>query len=347
MATKTVHKTKVHGLINSLKLFRIASRNPWGNYQCVLPIIIPIDHRMFEMKVSRLSVFWSMWTHQIWNEAFCVICVDQHYFKRLLSHLPRNLSSKSKSNRTSTGVDRAYWYVCVPACVCESEKETDDSFWNCRVFIMVFQNGAKGIFLSTCRVRLVSQNLSYFLSFHHNFPTIEVSADHRNLTPYDQLNKQSNTKQEPDYVKMLSKTGRICSLGDMQLPMKKKIESDHAMANLRKCKEILKEHYLKRRTLGDLPKEGCKGPTFMAKTLSNKLEMIMKHKADRVVTVVDNLKTKITMPHCLGETRMYSTSVLDQKPQPYIHVNRWNMKRPSIKSANDQNIRKNRKLKPF
>lgn len=31
MTTKNMHKTKVHGLINSLKLFRIASRNPWGN----------------------------------------------------------------------------------------------------------------------------------------------------------------------------------------------------------------------------------------------------------------------------------------------------------------------------
>lgn len=31
MATKTMHKTKVHGLINCLKLFRIAGRNPYGN----------------------------------------------------------------------------------------------------------------------------------------------------------------------------------------------------------------------------------------------------------------------------------------------------------------------------
>lgn len=234
-------------------------------------------------------------------------------------------------------------------CVCKWERNWRDDtvFAIVSVFIMVFKNGAKGIFLSTCcRVWLVSQYLS-FLSFHHNFATIEVAANHRNSAPYDQLYEQSNTKQEPDYVKMLTKNGRISSLADMDLPMKKKMESDHAMANLRKCKEILKEHYLKRRNLVDLPKEVSKGPTFIAKTLSKKLEMIMAQKADRVVTVVNNLKSKITMPHCLGETRMNSNSVFNQKPQPYIHVNRWNMKGHFVKSTNDQNIRKNRKLKPF
>lgn len=220
-------------------------------------------------------------------------------------------------------------------CVCKSV------FRILNVLILCFQNGAQVIFLCGFFKFLT------FLLFHHNFATIKVAANQRHIESYDQSNKETNTKQGTDYVKMLSKNGRIYSLGDMHLPTKKKIESDHAVANIRKCKEILKEHYLKRRSLEDIPQEGFKGPSFLAKTLSKKLLKIMEHNADRVVTVVGDVKSKAPMPDCLGEKRVYSASVLDQKPQPLLHLNRWNMKGPFSKSINNKNIRKNRKLKPY
>ncbi|XP_034473280.1 uncharacterized protein LOC117780746 isoform X2 [Drosophila innubila] len=155
----------------------------------------------------------------------------------------------------------------------------------------------------------------------------------RNVTSCSQLRKRPQTN-EPDYSKFLSKESAIYMVREAKALNRKsckerRLENEQAEAQLRKCNNILKEHYLQRREQGQKVLNGRFAQLEELPTISKKLKAIMALNATTKpieTTSLDDLK----QCHAF-ECKRYP---IDYKPQNGGRLNRWRMKVPYKRAQN-------------
>ncbi|XP_064553641.1 uncharacterized protein LOC135438997 [Drosophila montana] len=154
-----------------------------------------------------------------------------------------------------------------------------------------------------------------------NTPYSGYSA-HRYVTSFKQLKKPI---PEPNYSKFLSKSSAISLIHEERsrhgMPItEKRLESHLAAEQIRKCNEILKEHYLQRRKLQE---KVLTGEDLQEPTLSRKLKEIMAHE------VMSSTKNHYKVENLRRFHGMENNRCLvDFRPQTSGFVRRWQMKIP-------------------
>ncbi|KRF80966.1 uncharacterized protein [Drosophila virilis] len=155
-------------------------------------------------------------------------------------------------------------------------------------------------------------------------PTTPYSgcASHRYVTSFKQLKKPIT---EPDYSKFISKNSAISLINEERsrksMPTEKRLETHLAAEQVRKCNEILKEHYLQRRKLQE---KILSGVDIQEPTLSKKLKDLMAHEA------VSSTKNHYKVENLRRFNGMENNRCLvDCRPQTSGFVRRWHMRIPA------------------
>ncbi|XP_030561548.1 uncharacterized protein LOC115763217 isoform X2 [Drosophila novamexicana] len=148
-------------------------------------------------------------------------------------------------------------------------------------------------------------------------------APHRCVTSFKQLKKPIT---EPDYSKFISKNSAISLINEERsrksVPnSEKRLETHLAAEQVRKCNEILKEHYLQRRKLQE---KILSGVDIQEPTLSKKLKDLMAHEA------LSSTKNHYKVEYLRRFNGMENNRCLvDYRPQTSGFVKRWHMRIPT------------------